>query len=578
MTQRKHKLGLILLALLLFLSACGLNSHESLQVDDRFQGQRIISLELDRAKLSYLDGGVSAFSQLLREHIQDPLSYQVITETKDQLEIKIYLSFNSLSDYISKARALYKRGNQIDDIFVTFIAGQHTSYYEGLEFKDNIEAKKLLAYLVNQAVEDGIVSESNKDKIWNKHSFELVVNNEKVIENASQPPYEIKTLNYIGPSKMQVFTFPKNKQEFIRIFSLSFPSDQANKLADDWPVKFFGQGARLANGKKASFVKQGLSVFDVIIEGSPDNLLLATQNFFGQGSYLSLSLIENTNDFSLDFKVKESIPPFLEENIEIDFHYLAQTVDINEFLAKDMEGRFASFGEKVESASIDEVNQGISISLQTTPIFEKIDIETSIDKDLGLTRSLHLRLSQAQLDSMTEDLLVSFLEKNSIPYEKLTTGVQISYAGSVFDAINGKLFSQQPQISKKEDGPFNYRLTFDEDSRLQFFEAEEITYKLETDKSLSLNHQSVSSRDQLIQARYEFSVSAKQNQYMAMGLVILLLLGLSLAAFLISRVYKKRSKNIKEKDKIKAMPTLKEDKKDDTSLSENEDAIKKDKD
>ena len=98
----KKKILLCLSAVfLLLLTACGIEVHTILSVNDKFEGKRTILCSMKKNDIKALNKNLKSLNSVIEENCPKSMTYQDQSD-EDQFQYKFTISFSSLKDYKKK--------------------------------------------------------------------------------------------------------------------------------------------------------------------------------------------------------------------------------------------------------------------------------------------------------------------------------------------------------------------------------------------------------------------------------------------------------------------------------------------
>ncbi len=473
---------LVIISLICFcfiLASCSLQSEDTMTIAENFSGSRVISLKLEKKDAHLIKGGLEGLSDFLKSQVIDPLEVNVSSPTKDKLEAQIILRFDGLDDYIKKVTYLYELSGNDQKPATKFNSSNRNIFTKGLDFYDDVNSEKLLAYLLNKGIEDGIIEEKNRDKIFSSPSYSLVYKGDRILTKSGKGPYQIKNFEYLGPSTYLMSTSMQDTRTWTRVFSLVFPAGVYEKIDFDWKTTLVKDPKIFDLGPKNTEDSSGRSqvIYKFALENaSLDEIAEASSDFLQAKDLVDLSLEKNTETFSIDYKIKEKLENFDDANdlsLVSIYYTRPKTRDLHYPVSGDYQKELSE-SKDIIVLQKDDLLKAYDNTIKIQPKFEKADIETKINLDLSLEKEIKIFKGTDFYANMGSDLLSEYLTKYDIQTSDDSREIIVRYGGQDFEKKNLLFFDKNPEISITESGLFGYVIDYKDSSKLNKFTLDEV--------------------------------------------------------------------------------------------------------
>lgn len=475
MTIKKKLIYIFMLVTALFLlSACGLDVVNEVEVNRDFAGTRTITLTADQSTLSNINGGSEALSEFLVNEIGDPLSVEITEHTQSKLVAKLSLSFDSIDDYRQKLTQL--AGDSNEGLTINYSYPRDNPFMKGINFEDNSQASIILNFMVNRAIESGLITESYREEIWDSEIFSLVVDGDTLIDQSSNPPWSVDNVSYHGPKDIFMSTSPNSDGNWDRVFFISF--DNNSSPIENWKQELFKD----YEYEELEMIETQISDYSANIykfifrSFTSEALAKVTAQVLGTDSIdLLLKLSLDSDAFDIKYEINEKVGDFpLSSNMDLNSIYHNSFMRASEHDISN----FTSLNENVIKASKDQLIEGFVHTLSIKPRYGKVDIKTEIGLDKSLKRTMTIGRSQETLAKNYNDLMTKYLNDNQIQYADNGESFIITYGGENFATHNELFFTSNPNITVQADSIFTYSYTYNDDTSFKLFEFDEISQEV----------------------------------------------------------------------------------------------------
>lgn len=477
--KKRDKLILLLLIIFVFiLSSCSVECSETMQIDENFEGNRSIKIDIDKNNERFIKGGLKGLKNFLEENVEDPLNLEIISDTNQKFEAKISLVFDSLDDYTKKVKYLYELSSLEEEPKTKFKSNKDNIFSKGLDYYDDVTSEKLLKYLIDRAVSTGLISKNNQHKILKEGNFKLIYKDKKLIDKA-KAPYSYNNFEYLGPSQCILSTSPAGSNTWTRVFSLVFPIENLEKLDTNWESKLIKNEDIKALETKDVKDKNGRSskLFSFVLEKKDSEILSEESSIFLQANVdLDLSIEKNTKDFSIDYFINEELKGFEKhDDISITNIYYTRPLEYNKHI--DLSNFTESNLTKIKDAIVinkDDLIEGYHERKKIQPKFKKADIKTTFNKDGIYEKEIKITKGDDFYANMASDLISKYLSEYNIQATDDSKIITIRYSDKDFQKKNLLFFDKNPKVSVNNSGLLGYSIEYEDMSKLNKFSVDEI--------------------------------------------------------------------------------------------------------
>lgn len=546
--KNKYIFPFIFFIMIFVLTSCEIKSEETLTADINFSGQRVMDIIFDKESLSKIDD-LEEFKTFLEENIESPLTYELYDElTKEQggpyLKYRLYLPFNSIYDYINKAKSLYEKGNVKDDIEVSYETNVNLFEHK-ISFIDNIKVENLLRYINLKAQNAGYLNFINIKSNWEETSYTAKIDGKTIINNKKMPPYKYEATEFIGPDSY-IITTSINGNKYSRVFNLIFKKDNYLRLKENWKNALF-KSSELIEIEKKDIENESGEIFTIVSFGvedkSIDVIRKLTEDLFGSKVEIALVSEQGSSEFVENYSIHEKV----EENkyapsAKVLSVYYIDKKKLSEHESDLSENFPINYEKAVYSNSKIFDSTGFNETVERWIVFDEATIETKINGKDNFTRNIIFNKKDEDEKLDIEKSLVKYLDRNNIPYKDEEDKLIIQYFGEDFYRVNEVLFENQPKISTKSESFFRYKIFFDEEIAFKDIKIENITYDVQGSELVPLEDKDIEIDEGIIKSSIILSANRGFN-----SIIILLLISIIFISIIIILLYiNKGEKSLKE--------------------------------
>lgn len=546
--KNKYIFPFIFFMMIFVLTSCGIKSEETLTADINFSGQRVMDIIFDKESLSKIDD-LEEFKTFLEENIESPLTYELYDElTKEQggpyLKYRLYLPFNSIDDYINKAKSLYEKGNVKDDIEVSYETNVNLFEHK-ISFIDNIKVENLLRYINLKAQNAGYLNFINIKSNWEETSYTAKIDGKTIINNKKMPPYKYEATEFIGPDSY-IITTSINGNKYSRVFNLIFKKDNYLRLKENWKNALF-KSSELIKIEKKDIENESGEIFTIVSFGvedkSIDVIRKLTEDLFGSKVEIALVSEQGSSEFVENYSIHEKV----EENkyapsAKVLSVYYIDKKKLSEHESDLLENFPINYEKAVYSNSKIFDSTGFNETVERWIVFDEATIETKINGKDNFTRNIIFNKKDEDEKLDIEKSLEKYLDRNNIPYKDEEDKLIIQYFGEDFYRANEVLFENQPKISTKSESFFRYKIFFDEEIAFKDIKIENIKYDVQGSELVPLEDKDIETDEGIIKSSIILSANRGFN-----SIIILLLISIIFISIIIILLYiNKGEKSLKE--------------------------------
>lgn len=543
MKKKKLLFLLLVFALLFILSACGAESKDTMSINSEFKGKREISLNFGKENNMYIKGGLQGLGHFLRENVQAPLSVTILTETDEKLEAIIDLPFSNLDDYKAKVSSLVKQSDGYRTPLTEFTSSKEDIFIRGVKFFDDVTSIDLLNHLIDQAIEQGLIRPDLRDKIIKSNTYNLYINNKIELKDQELPPYKLDNFQYMGPSQYIISTSPQDRNSWTRAFSMVFPKEHIDKLGMDWQRKII-QNPKIQESQPIE-IKDGQGrdslLFKYTLEKqSPDAIELATKNFFQTDTQLSFSINPDPNTFKIDYIIDEKVAlNKLPNQVHVSSIYYNNPKDTKEHYP-NVENVFSSLDEIEDAlmAKKEELVSGYNQKIQIKPSFPEAQINTEIQIDGSMKRSIILIKGNGFYDKYASQLITNYLASQKLQASDYDKKISFKYGPEKFSEINELFFDANPKVDMTKSGLFTYNINYSDQASFNKFEVKDLKQNFVGPKFSNIKQEETSFTNN----KLNNSIQVKGPKFTNISIALIVLIILLVGAFYIYRLIRKQKK------------------------------------
>lgn len=560
--KSKYIFPFLVCMMIFILTACGIKSKETLTVDSNFRGQRVMDIIFDQETLSKVRD-FEEFKSFLEENIESPLSYELFDELNEQqggpyLNYRIYLSFNSIDDYVNKARSLYEKGNVKDNIEVNYESDVNLFEHK-VSFIDNITVENLLRYITLRAQNEGYLNFTNINSTWKETSYTAKIDGDTIINNQKFSPYKYETTDFIGPESYLITT-SKNGNKYNRVFNIIFKKADYLKLESNWKNEIFKSSDLISleqNEVKDESGETYIIVSYAIENKDIDVIRRTTEDLFGSNVQISLKSETGSNEFIEKYIVHEKVGEnkYAPKAKVLSIYYIDKK-EISEH-ESDLLGNIPiNYEAAIYSNSKIFDAKGFNESVERQIVFDEVEIETTINGRDNFTRNIIFNKKDENEKSYIENNLEKYLDRNQISYQDEDDKLIIKYFGDDFYRVNEILFDYKLEVSTKSENFFRYKIFYNEEISFRDIKAKHIKYDVKGSELIPLENKDIGIDGELINSTITLSTNRVFNStiiFLLISIVVIAIIAILLYFIKgeksLSELFKKAQKGGKNEDK-----------------------------
>lgn len=559
--KSKYIFPFLVFMMIFILTACGIKSEETLTADSNFSGQRVMDIIFDQETLSKVND-IEEFKTFLEENIESPLNFELYDElTEEQggpyLKYRIYLPFNSIDDYVNKARSLYEMGNVRDNIEVNYDSNVNLFEHK-VSFTDNITVENLLRYMTLRAQNAGYLNFTNVNSTWDETSYTAQIDGDIIINNQKTSPYKYETAEFIGPDSYLITT-SKNGNKYTRVFNIIFKKADYLKLESNWKDDIF-KSLELINLEQKDVENNFGEIFTIVsyaIENKDiDVIRRATEDLFGSNVQISLKSETGSNEFIEKYIVHEKVGEnkYAPKAKVLSIYYIDKK-EISEH-DSDLLGNIPiNYEGAIYSNSKIFDAKGFNESVERQIVFDEVEIETTINGRDNFTRNIIFNKKDEDEKFNIENSLVKYLDRNEIAYQDEDDKLSIKYFGDDFYRVNEVLFDYKLNVSTKSENFFRYKIFYNEEISFRDIKAENIKYDVKGSELVPLENKDIGIEGELINSSITLSTNRAFNStiiFLVVAIVVIAIIAILLYFIKgeksLSELFKKAQKGGKNED------------------------------
>ena len=203
---------LVFTVLLLMLCGCGSKVNTQLQIEEGFQGARVMNCVISKSELNNrVVGGVDSVDAMLALNCPSELSYEKTEEGADVV-YRFTLSFASEEEYEKKVTALLSRTPSI------LYAMPDSVFAQGFRLEEDFTSLDLMAWFDKTAVEKGLLQEG--ESLLSSGETTLALNGSDV---AVQEKISYNDIEYKPIDKISLNTKVQKDESFQRTIAFQIP-------------------------------------------------------------------------------------------------------------------------------------------------------------------------------------------------------------------------------------------------------------------------------------------------------------------------------------------------------------------
>lgn len=563
--RKKICITSLLLFILIMLSSCGVASNDKLIIDSEFNGSRVMNININKDDLDRISGGSSSLKSFLEKNVKEPLSYEIINESEDNFEFNLTMNFQDLDDYINQSIELFKRGGIDTYPTVIFEKAKDSVFSSGINFTDNIKTQDLLHHLIKKSVEQAVINQKDSSSIWKENKYSLIYNGEALISQDKNPPYNVNTLEYVGPSEYIIATVPSSPETWTRQISVVIDKNNISKLNTSWKDKLALDGVTkelepidviASNGKKS------LAYRFIIENRSLETIEEATASLLEGKDNIDISVKSKLDSFQLEYKVSETIYERSNDNQALitSIYYKEPVATAKLVPYKDEEINNSIINEDHLLATQSQLNDGFSDSILIKANYDSADIKTFIDTDCQLKRNIQIKNRDSFYSHFENKLLKDYLKSHGIQGKDEDGLISFSYEGDSFAEKNALFFDSNPNVNLDSNNAFRYKISYKEAANFNKIPVDNMTQSVEgpslsksIDNSSKVTNTSLNN-DMIFEGYKNYNISL----VLIIGISALII---TLVFIIIKKLVNKKSNNKKsiENEKYKADNMQKQD-------------------
>lgn len=450
-----QRLGPLLLALVLLLSACSVGLDTQTDVNKEFAGTKTITISINKSSFDSIKGGKDALVSYMEKCSKDPISVTLLDENDEGIRFQAQYSFVNLDDYVNKSQQIinFSKGNvEAKKQATASYLSEDSMYSKGYQYNDNIDSSTLLQYIFDGMKEEGLIE--NSVDLSANCKYKVTIDGQVIAENVSGTPIKKDKMDFLGPNEISIISYAGTDGNWSRTFVLQFKKkDAMDNKSSGWV-----EAIEKATGLKAlAEVKDDdySKTYTFVAENQElEKLAELTGKFLNCQDEINMNFAMN-DDGNIQFSVNENLNNFAyEDKMSINYAFYPDQAG---------EKKVTDLG-KADISIRGTLQNGENHFEKILPSsMEAIEVKSELKDNGSLSRELVITSGTDAVSSMTADMFENMLKDNSVKYDKTETGFKISYSGDDLAAKNPIFFHSNPNIHVEKQGMFKSRI-FLEDS------------------------------------------------------------------------------------------------------------------
>ena len=559
--KSKYLFSLVACVMIFILTSCGMKSEETLNTDKNFSGQRLMDITFDQETLSKVRD-IEQFKTFIEKNIERPLTYELYDELSEEqggpyLKYRLYLSFNSIDDYVNKSRSLYEKGNVKDNIEVNYESNVNL-FEHNIRFIDNITVENLLRYMNLRAQNEGYLNFTNVNSTWEETSYTAQIDGDTIISNQKTSPYIYETTDFIGPDSYLITT-SKNGNKYTRVFNTIFKKSNYLKLEDNWKDNIF-KSSELINLEQKEVEDENGETYIIISYGIEnkdiDVIRRATEDLFGSDVQISIKSEYGKSEFIEKYIVNEKIEKnkYAPKAQVLSIYYIDKK-DISEHESDLLKKIPINYEIAVYSNSEIFNSNGFHETVERQIVFDEVEINTTIKDRDSFTRYIIFNKKDEDERSNIENSLVKYLDRKEVYYQDEDDRLIIKYSGDDFHNLNEVLFDYKLGVSTKSENFFRYKIFYNEELSFRDIKAENIKYDIKASELVTLENTDIVIDGEIVKSSITLSTNRAFNSAIIFLLISIVVISIiSILLYIIkgekslSELFNKAKKGDKNED------------------------------
>lgn len=221
--MKKKLLLCMSVALLVLLTACGIELNTNLSVNHDFQGARVIDCTINKNDLTNLKKDFDFLDDTIKESCPNAMSYENLSEGS-QIHYQFTISFSSFKDYQNKVTDCLNFAPKINYYY------GDSPFANGLLYNENFTSKDLMAWFSESLIKEELISDSEAESIWSVKNTRFYFDG---TEQSVSDPIDIDTLSYLPFGGIKIYTEELNSGKYKQTVVFQIPEETLNRNSTD---------------------------------------------------------------------------------------------------------------------------------------------------------------------------------------------------------------------------------------------------------------------------------------------------------------------------------------------------------
>lgn len=387
-------------ALLVLLTACGIELNTNLSMDHDFQGSRIIDCTINKNDLTNINKDFDFLDETIKDNCPDAMSYKNLSEG-NQIHYQFTISFSSYKDYKNKITKCLNFAPKINYYY------GNSPFANGLLYNENFTSGDLMAWFSESLVKDGLISDSEVENIWSIKNTRFYFDGK---EQSVNDQIDIDTLSYLPLDGIQIYTEELDSGKYRQTVVFQIPEETLNRNSKD--IQKYLNEHLDANSYHCEWNP---------VDNGKEYLITFDANTMEQLNQMSTKVLKDDSSIHISSYVKDSKPFQMEKQYtqKISLSAFRSSADskVNyQVYFKPAKNTSLSNRSNVDKNGFYQISKGnsssISVYYNTSKqlTFESYKITTIYHSDKEFQRELCLNYKDS-LSEEEQNLLQKYLQK-----------------------------------------------------------------------------------------------------------------------------------------------------------------------
>ena len=286
--MKKYLTAAILLALTLFLCACGADVNSAVTVNPDGSGERVMVMTVSKSDLKLVGKkSVSEVDSAIAESCPDCMTY-AYEENEKTVTARFTLPFSSFEDYENKLNSFCDKKAEINGYM------SDSPFAREVEYSENISSREMLKWLPDALIEKKVLNERYRASVFNSFNTKLIVGGAEFDGGAGR--LSVNDHVYCQIDSIDIYTTPVGSEKYNRLVKLNIRKEELEKNRDGIDKFLSSSVPENAFGTWESEEDDSMQVYSIsMTDFTADDMTKAMQKYTGGHAKFNPEAVETSD-------------------------------------------------------------------------------------------------------------------------------------------------------------------------------------------------------------------------------------------------------------------------------------------